>query len=164
MVAPYATSPITMSIRSSMGLRYRTWQCIECGHPFLERDGDSFFRVGSTDMPSEAHVSVGGSITGLCGQCSQQYAVTIAFGVTSTRQGVPLYMQPQSIFVASEPAKKLRDLHCYECGKSFFSISDRITMLVDNIVPGELMDLSRMGPMEARCKFNHCQQRWYVRV
>ena len=162
--APYADMPITMSIRSTVGIRYRTWQCIECGQPFLERDGDLFFRIGNPDQPTEAHAGADGVITSVCGRCRQKYTVTIAVEVSSGRTGLPLYMQPQSIFVSSVPNKKLRDVHCYECGKAFFSLSDRITMLVDTVAPNELIDTARMGPMEARCKFNHCQQRWYVRV
>jgi hypothetical protein len=79
--APYADTPIIVSVQSSVGLRYRTWSCMECGQPFLEREGDAFFRVGSKDMPGEAHLSNGSTIAGLCGNCSQRYTVTVAFGV-----------------------------------------------------------------------------------
>lgn len=162
--APYADTPIIVSVQSSVGLRYRSWSCMECGQPFLEREGDSFYRVGAKGHPGEAHVGAGGTIAGVCSKCTQQYTVTVSFNVQSKREGIPLFMQPQSIFISSEPAKKLRDVYCYECGKAFFSISDRIRMLVDNTVPTGMLDNSRLGPLEARCKFQHCKQRWYVRV
>jgi hypothetical protein len=162
--APYADTPIVVSVQSSVGLRYRTWSCMECGQPFLEREGDAFYRIGNTDLPGSAKIDTAGTIAGHCVNCTQRYTVTVSFNVGTKREGIPLYMQPQSMFVTSEPVKKLRDVYCYECGKAFFSISDRIRMLVDNIVPIELLDSSKLGPLEARCKFQHCKQRWYVRV
>lgn len=163
-VAPYASTPIALSLRSLTGLRYRTLSCMECGNPFLERNSERIFRMGNNDMPEEAHTSADGAIYSTCGKCTQQYTVTISLTATSVHSEVPLYLQPQSMFITSEPQKKLRDTYCLECGKAFYSISDRIKLLVDNVTPIDLIDASQLGPMEARCKFQHCKQRWYVRV
>lgn len=164
MIAPYADKAIPLSLKSLTGLRYRTLNCMECGQPFLERNKDQIFRIGTNDMPGEVHIDPSGVIVGVCGNCTQKYTVTIALTVEQDREGIPLYMQPQSLYLTSEPTKKLRDIFCLECGKAYYSISDRIQQMVDNIVPPEYLDVSRLGPMEARCKYQHCRQRWYVRV
>lgn len=162
--APYADIPISISLVSVTGLKYRTLNCLECGQPFLERNSEKVFRIGTNQAPSDAHVDAGGVILGICGRCSQKYSVTVSMAISGTRVDLPLYMQPQSIFIVNEPNKRLRDTHCMECGKTFYSISDRITSLSDNVTPLNMLDPERMGPMEARCKFHHCKQRWYIRV
>lgn len=162
--APYAHNAIPLSLRSSVGLRYRTLNCIECGHPFLERNRDQIFRIDSSDMPEQAHLSADGLVHGICGRCQQTYTVTLAVTVDVRMNDMPLYMQPQSLFITSEPVKHLRDIFCLECGKAFFSISDRIKLMVDNVTPTEMLDTLQMGPMEARCKFQHCKQRFYMRI
>lgn len=160
--APYANIPITLSLSSTVGLKYRTLNCMECGHPFLERNGEQLFHIDAGNTPGAAH-TVDGIVTGICGKCTQEYAVTISSDVHASND-VPLYLQPQSFYVAIEPVKKLRNTYCLECGKAFYSISDRIKQVVDNLVPMEMMDVTRLGPMESRCKFQHCQQRWFIRV
>jgi hypothetical protein len=161
--APYADTPIPLSLRSLTGLRYRTLNCMECGHAFIERSSTQIFRF-SNDSPEVAHVAADGLIHSTCPGCTQKYTLTVAVDMDSGRSDLPLYLQPQSIFVISEPVKKLRDVFCLECGKAFYSISDRIKLLVDNVTPIEMLDADRLGPMEARCKFQHCKQRFYVRV
>ena len=163
-IAPYADIPITVSIRSVEGSRYRTLNCFECGGEFLERNGENIFRLNSKDYPEQAHVDAGGQIDALCGRCTQRYTVTISVHVERTTSQLELYMQPQSIFITSAPHKHLRDLYCYECGKAFFSISDRILSVVDDITPIGLLDPGHIGPLEPRCRFQHCKQRYQVRV
>lgn len=160
-MSPYADVPIVLSLGSITGMRYRTYNCMECGGPLLERSSDKVFRF-SNDMPQEAHVGASGAIDAVCDKCKQKYAVTISEEVQSAYSNLPLYMQPQAIFVTVEPQKKLRDVYCMECGHAFYSISDRIKLLVDNVVPFEYLDPMKLGPMEARCKFHHCKQRWNV--
>jgi hypothetical protein len=162
--APYADTPIRVSVQSSVGMKYRTWPCAECGKPFLERDGDAFYRVGVTDMPEQAHTGADGLMQTKCGNCQQKYTVSVTLGVTTKRDGIPLYLQPESIFVVLSSTKKLRNVHCFECGDAFYSVSDRIEQIVDNVTPVELWSVDKMGPIEVRCKFSHCRQRWYVRV
>lgn len=161
--APFADMPIMLSVQSNVGMRYRSYECVECGLPFLERDNDTFYRSGSSE-PESAHIDAGGTIPATCPRCAQKYTVVIALGIQQKREGIPLYMQPQSIFMSVESSKKLRDIYCGECGKAFFSVSDRIRMIVDNTTPEEMLDTTRYGPMEARCKFHQCKQRWYIRV
>lgn len=162
--APYADIPIRISVQSLVGIKYRTWPCVECGKPLLERDNDVFYRVGTTQMPDVAHVGADGLISSICDVCQQKYTVTVALGVSTKRDGIPLYMQPESIFVVLSPTKKLRDVHCFECGDAFYSVSDRIEQIVDNATPVEMWNVDKLGPIEVRCKFSHCRQRWYVRV
>lgn len=162
--SPYADKPIHLSIRSISGLKYRVLNCWECGRGFLERNNDQLFRINTQALPYEAHVGADGAVEGLCGNCGQKYTVTISTQVSYASGAIPLYMQAQSIFLAVEPAKQSRDIFCYECGKAFFGISDRIAMVVDEVAPSALIDPAKLGSMEARCKFQHCKQRFHVRV
>lgn len=158
--APFASIVIPLSLSSTTGLKYKTLNCIECGQPFIERNGDSMYRV-SKDWPEQAHVAADGTIPTTCSNCSQKYSITMA-SITSNPAGVPLYMQPQSVFVTISATKKLRDTYCLECGKAFYSVSDRISSLSDNTIPFDLLDPLKMGPMEVWCKFQHCKQRWSI--
>ena len=159
--APYADTPIPLFLGSSTGLRYRTLSCMECGSDFFERNADIMLRIGDKELPQQARLDSTGRIPCVCGKCSQKYTITISLHV-ETNRGVPLYMQPQSIYIANAPRKRLRDVYCLECGKAFYSISDRIQQVVDNVTPNTM--ITGLGPMEARCKFQHCKQRWQVRV
>lgn len=161
-IAPYADIPITVSLSSLTGLKYRDYSCIECGQPIIERSSERIFRF-SSDMPEEAHIGADGTIPTTCSRCSQKYSIIITTRESEgSLSNMPLYMQPQALFISVEPVKKLRDTHCMECGHAFYSISDRVSMLVDNVVPFEMLDPTKLGPMEARCKFHHCKQRWSV--
>lgn len=162
--APYASIAIPLSLQSTVGFKYRSYSCYECGRSFLERENEHVYRVGDPGQPQEAHVGPRGDIQATCGNCLQTYSLRISLIVQAPRIGIPLYMQPQTIYIASEPTKKLRDVHCGECGKAYFSISDRIKLVVDNVNPVEALDMARAGPMEARCNFAKCKQRWYIRV
>lgn len=163
--APYANTPIVISLTAISGLRTRTLNCMECGAPFMERNSDMrLFRLNSQDMPEEATVGVNGYIDGICGNCSQKYAVTVSVNVERALGSLPLYMQPESVFVVSTPDKHFRDIYCFECGKAFFSISDRINSLIDDSTPISLIEPDRLGPIEPRCKFNYCKQRYHVRL
>jgi len=163
-IAQFASIAIPLSLSSTTGLKYKTLCCVECGHPILERSSDRMFRIGATDLPELARVGADGTIPSVCRKCTQKYTITISMNMQSPGVNVPLYMQPQSIFLAVEPVKKLRDTYCMECGKAFYSISDRIKLLSDNTVPFDLLDPTRFGPMEVWCKFHHCKQRWSVMV
>lgn len=162
--APYADTALTLSLTSATGLRYRTVHCLECGREIIERNKDDVFRIGAVDEPREAKAAADGFIHSTCSRCLQTYLVQISEQVAPSMSGIPLYMQPQSLFIETERRKHLRDIFCMECGKAYFSVSDRMTMVVDNVAPAQLWDKGRMGPMEARCKFQHCKQRWYLRV
>jgi hypothetical protein len=135
---------------------------MECGQPFMERNNNQIFRIGTNNMNQTAHVDADGFVHGVCGNCEQKYTVTIAFDVSSKREGIPLYMQPQTIYLVSAPEKKMRDTYCLECGKAYFSISDRIKSMVDNATPFNLLDPNKLGPSEARCRFQHCKQRYRI--
>lgn len=162
--AAYANIPIPLSLQSTTGMRYRTLSCVECGRSFLDREGDQLYRVGVKDMPEEAHAGVDGVIPTICGNCRQAYAVTFSLAVQVSRSAMPLNMQPQSIYLYSEPIKHFRDTHCMECGKVYFSFSDRIKLIVDSVNPTEQYDVGQAGAMEARCNWRGCKQRWVVRV
>src|SRR5438270_1321390 len=115
-------------------MRYRTLNCMEGGAEFLERNNDTMYRLNDPDMPSEVAID-GSSVKSKCGNCSQWYAVQVSLMVTLEQGGIPLYLQPQSVYIVIDSTKKLRYLHCLECGKPFHSISDRITQVIDTRVP-----------------------------
>lgn len=162
--APYASTAIPLYLGSVVGLRYRTLNCIECGRPFIERNADIVLRIGQDNSSRQAHVSADGMIHGQCGKCQQKYTLTLSMAVSTSRGGIPLFMQPQALVITNEPVKKLRDTHCLECGKAFFSISDRVKMIADNVAPVSTLPIDKVGPMESRCRFQHCKQRWYVTI
>lgn len=160
--APYANTAIILSLGSVTGLKYRTINCIECGNPIIERSGDSFSRL-TGNMPENAHISADGTIKSICNKCLQKYTIVLSQSVQSIKyDSIPLYMQPESIFMEVEPSKRLRDVYCMECGKAFFSVSDRIKMISDNTIPFSILDPDKLGSMEVWCKFHHCKQRWSV--
>lgn len=161
--APYASEPIAISLMSTTGLKYRTLNCFECGSPFIDRENEYLYRVGVKDLPEEAHASVDGIVLTHCGNCQQQYSLAVA-AIVSSATSVQLYLQPQSIYLSVEPVKQFRDTFCMECGKAYFSISDRIKSVVDNIVPLGLADVSKLGDVEARCNWRGCKARWHFRT
>ena len=164
IVAPFADIPIAISLMSTTGLKYRTFNCYECGQPFMDREGDHFYRANTPTLPEEAHFNADGVIPTICGRCSQRYTVTVALNIQNPKVGIPLYMQPQSIYLGVEPAKHFRDTFCFECGKAYFSISDRIRLVVDNVLPDAMVDASKPGAMEARCNWRGCKARWHIRM
>jgi DNA-directed RNA polymerase subunit RPC12/RpoP len=157
--APYCDTPIPLYLTSTTGMRYRTLNCMECGAEFLERNNDTMYRLNDSSMPAEIHLN-GGSIKARCGKCSQWYGVMVAIEVTYESGGVPLYLQPQSVYIKVDATKKLRYLHCLECGKPFHSISDRISHVTDNRIPFEFADPMKIGPIEALCHSQNCGQTW----
>ena len=158
-VAPYALSAIPLFLTSTTGMRYRTLNCMECGAEFLERNNDTMYRLNDDTMPSEIRLN-GSSIKARCGRCSQWYGVLVSIEVTYEAGGIPLYMQPQSVYIRPDANKKLRYLHCLECGKPFHSISDRISHVTDNRVPFEHLDPNKIGVLEALCHAQNCGQAW----
>lgn len=160
-IAPFADIPIDLSFSSTSGSRYRTLNCIECGHPIIERSGDDIYRI-TNDYPERAKAGADGTIPTKCDRCTQSFKVVVSVAVVTSKSGIPLYMQPQSLFLEVSSSKKLRDTYCVECGKAFYSVSDRIGSISDNTIPFDLLDPLKLGPMEVWCKFNHCKQRWSV--
>jgi hypothetical protein len=134
---------------------------MECGAEFMERNNENMYRLNDPDMPAEVHLD-GSSVKARCGHCQQWYAIQVALEVGLQQGGVPLYLQPQSIYLVVDTTKKLRYVHCLECGKAFHSISDRISMMVDNRIPFELVDPARIGPLEALCHAQNCGQTWAI--
>lgn len=163
MSSPYYSIAIPLYLNSVSGMKYRTLSCMECGRDFLERDGDTIYRTSDDSRPEQAVLNATATEV-RCGNCDQQYAVYLSIEMRYEQGGVPLYLQPQSLYLAIEPAKKLRDIHCLECGKTFHTISDRIGLVSDNRLPMELMDPGKAGPIEARCGFNKCSQTWALMV
>jgi transcription elongation factor Elf1 len=144
-------------------MRYRTLNCVECGSEFLERNNDELYRLNDDSQPNEVAISAS-TIMAMCGNCMQQYHVNISLSVAVDNNSVALYLQPESMYLAIEHAKKLRFLHCMECGKPFHSLSDRVSQVIDNRVPFEYVDPSRLGPLEARCTSGRCKQAWALIV
>ncbi len=161
-IAIHADKIIPLSFNSITSLKYKTIYCIECGAPIIERNNSQMFRIGSTDRPCEVHVSADGTIPSVCHQCAQKYSIVITVAQVSNVGGIPLYMQPQSIFMSIEPVKQLRDIYCMECGKAFYSVSDRVKSISDNTIPFNMLDPEKMGPMEVWCHHHNCKQRWSV--
>lgn len=158
-IAPYAGIVIPLFLASVTGMRYRTLNCMECGAEFLERNNDTLYRLNDEQAPAEIALS-GISVEARCGNCQQKYHVQVSLAVTYEHGGIPMYLQPQSVYITVDIVKKLRYLHCLECGKAFHSISDRIRQVVDNRVPFEQLDPSRIGPLEALCHAQNCGQTW----
>lgn len=157
--APYAEVAIPLFLSSVTGMRHRSLNCVECGAEFLERNNDTIFRMNDPDLPEEVAIS-GASVKARCGNCEQWYGIQVSVNVTYAQGGIPLYLQPESIYISIEPVKRLRYLHCMECGKPFHSLSDRVSQVVDNRVPFEYLNPSRLGPLEALCHYNNCGQTW----
>lgn len=158
-VAPYADTAITLFLTSITGFRYRTLNCMECGAEFIERNNNIMFRLNDESAPAEILID-GTLLSAKCGKCQQRYIIQSSLDVTLEQGGVPMYLQPQSVYIVVDTTKKLRYLHCLECGKPFHSISDRISQVVDNRVPFEQLDPSRIGPLEALCHAQNCGQTW----
>lgn len=159
VVAPYADTAIPIYLGSVTGMRYRTLNCMECGAEFLERNNDTMFRLNDNELPAEIALN-GASVKAKCGNCQQWYGVQVSLSVTLEQGGIPLYLQPQSVYIVTNSVKRLRYLHCLECGKAFHSISDRISQVIDNRVPFEMLDSSKIGPLEALCHSQNCGQTW----
>ena len=159
--AVFADIAIILNLNSTTGLKYTTKNCIECGSPLVERNGDDLFRI-TNSYPQLARPNKDGVIPTACNRCQQKYDIVISHNVNKALEGVPLYMQPQTIFMAVSSDKKLRDTHCLECGKALYSVSDRYSSLSDNTIPFDLLDPNKLGPMEVWCKFQHCKQRWSI--
>lgn len=162
-VAPYADVPIPIHLQSVSGMRYRLLSCVECSREFLERQGDSFYRLGTNELPDEAHIDNTGGISTHCGNCRQQYVVFFS-PITVTYRGDALaYQKPQTIFLAPVLNKTPRNTHCLECHHAYLSISDRISMISDNTIPLEHIT-EGLGLLEIRCKSRECKQRWQIRT
>jgi hypothetical protein len=159
--APFADTAILINIGSVTGLKYTTKCCLECGAPLVERNGDKLFRI-TNKYPEEARINESGVIPTVCHKCSQAYTFTVSTVVNNPTTGISLWLQPQTIFLAITGNKKLRDTHCFECGYTFFSVSDRYGSLSDNTIPFDLLDPEKLGPVEPRCKYQHCKQRWSI--
>lgn len=162
--APYASMPIPLFLGSTTGMKYRMLNCLECGRPFLERQNEVLYRVNDASNPSEIIIATESSIQVFCGDCHQEYQVIVSEHVVYTKDAIPLYMQPQSLYIVSEPKKRLRFIHCLECGHAFHSISDRIDSMSDNRVPFEFVAAERLGPIETMCHFSKCSQAWSLMV
>lgn len=158
-IAPYSEVAIPLYLGSTSGFRYRTLNCMECGAEFIERNNDMAYRLNDESQPSEVALS-GAVFNAICGHCQQQYTIQVSLNVVLEENSVPLYLQPQSIYIVVDSLKKLRYLHCLECGKPFHSISDRISQVVDNRIPFEFVDPLKLGPIEALCHKQSCGQTW----
>lgn len=162
--APYADIEIPLFFSSITGMKYRVFNCMECGQPFLERQGDMLYRLNDSDRAAEVHIIDGVNMTVQCGKCSQLYVLNASTNIIYEANGPSLYMHPQSIYLVPVPNKRLRYLHCLECGSAFHSISDRISSMSDNRIPMEYVALDRLGPIETRCTQNKCYQQWAIIV
>jgi DNA-directed RNA polymerase subunit RPC12/RpoP len=163
VAAPYADNAIPLFLTSLTGMRFRSLHCLECGAEFLERDGANMYRLNDPNLPTEIAIS-SESVKAQCGRCTQWYGVQISIDVVYESEGIPLYMQPQSIYLSPVEQKKLRYVHCLECGKTFHTISDRISQMVDNRIPFEYVSAAKLGPMEALCSYSRCGQSWALMV
>lgn len=161
--APYGSTPIPLFLSSITGMRYRSINCVECGAEFIERNNDTMYRLNDPDLPNEVSIT-SASTKAKCGKCSQWYSIQISIDVTYDRDSIPLYLQPESMYITVAADKKLRYLHCMECGKPFHSISDRVSQIIDNRVPFEYLQPNKIGPLEALCHYNNCGQTWALMV
>lgn len=161
--APYASTPIPVYLMAVNGPRYRTLSCVECSGEFLSRESDSFFRIGVRDLPSKAQMNEHGAIETHCGRCRQKYEVFFNLNMQVSRGNLLAYQLSQTLFLAPERIKRSRDTYCLECHHAYFSVSDRVQMISDDSVP--IKNITEgLGPLEVRCKFQKCKQRWSIRV
>lgn len=161
--APYADTPIELSMLSTSSNRYKTYYCIECRHPFLQRDGDTIYRVNNNNEPSTAHFG-GGMVLTRCDRCKQKYVGTISIATTRIARTDQLHMVVQTIYIVPAAIKIERYIRCLECGGSFITLADQISKIVDNSLPLEFESPDRVVAPEARCKIGNCRQRWALRV
>lgn len=159
ITAPYAATLIPLFLTSVSGFRYRTLNCMECGAEFLERNNNMLYRLNDESRPAEVIID-GTLLPATCGRCQQRYAVQVSLNVTLQEGGIPLYLQPESVYIAVNSVKKLRYIFCLECGTAFYSISDRISQVVDNRVPFEFVSPTKIGPIETLCHRQNCGQTW----
>lgn len=136
---------------------------MECGAEFIERNNDTLFRLNDESQPAEIILN-GSSVSTVCGRCQQKYTVQVSLNVILVQNSIPMHLQPQSVYIISDAYKRLRYLHCLECGKPFHSISDRIRQVVDNRVPFEQLDPLKIGPLEALCHTQSCGQTWALMI
>jgi hypothetical protein len=161
--APYAAKVIPLHLSSVTGMRWRPLYCLECGRQFVERNGDMLYRLNDTTQPQQQVIS-SSPIPAICGYCSQQYSVMVAIHVTVNITTIPLHLQTQSLYMAIEPSKQRRTIHCLECGHVFQAIADRISQVVDNHLPAEYTDSSKLGSIDTMCSSKHCKQLWAIVV
>lgn len=161
--APYADKPIPLYLTSVTGMKYRNIHCIECGTPILERNADEIYLFNDEEPPVAVAISAE-QIRAVCVNCSQQYALHVSLAMRYDPEGPALYMQPQTIQLAVEHDKALRDYHCMEDGKSMNLISDRIAYVSDNRVPFEHVDPAKPGPIGTYCPSRSCHQYWTIMV
>lgn len=163
VTAPYNETPIPLFLGSLTGTRYRLLHCLECGDEIIERNNDSMYRLNDNELPAQIAISAE-SIKVKCGKCEQWYGIQISLNVRVEADSIPLYMQPQSMYIVPEPIKRLRYLHCIECGYTFQELSDRVSHVVDNRIPFEFVNPSRLGPIESLCSYSRCGQSWALMV
>lgn len=113
-------------------------------------------------QPRQAHVDESGGMRAICPNCCQKYVVSVS--LTIERSTVVLASINQSIYFTSVLEKQRRNTRCMECGKSFHIMNDRISQVVDNAMPVEYMDKTKLAPLEAICGFNRCRQQWSFMV
>lgn len=164
--APYADKPIAISVMSISTRRYKTYYCVECNHPFMQRDNDVVYRINNNDEPMTMHLANNGVGLTKCAKCTQKYTITISLTVlpnilvTSGRMQKEL----QSIYLVPTEAKVSRYVRCMDCGYSFCSLTDRISTIVDSAMPLEYAVGSKVAHVETRCDQNNCRQRWAIIV
>lgn len=161
--APYASTPIAIHFQSTNAPRYRLLSCVECAEPFLSREGDTCYRSNVKDLPEEAHVDEVGGIQTYCGACKQKYVVFFSLQRQQYKANPLAYQQAQTIFLAVEEVKQVRNTFCIECHHAYLAISDRVSMVSDSAVTAGLISHG-LGPVEVRCKSQKCKQRWQLRV
>jgi DNA-directed RNA polymerase subunit RPC12/RpoP len=163
VIAPFADTPIELSLLSVSAKRYKTYYCVECKHPFLQRDAETLYRLNTNDETSTVRLFDGMALA-KCAGCSQKYVVTIALSNTSYIAVDNIQKELQSIYIVPVANKVSRYIRCMDCGYTFCSQTDRIARIVDNVVPLEYMPAHKVAYTEARCDMNRCRQRWAVVV
>lgn len=163
ILAPYADTAIELSMLSTSSERYKTYYCVECNHPFLQRDNSKIYRLNNNDEPSTAYFDNGTVLT-KCAVCSQKYVASLVMRVVPVRVDEPISHIPQSIYLKPSEHKVSRYIRCLDCGYSFCTLADRIERIVDNSLPLEYVTISKVAPVEARCRANRCRQRWVLVV
>jgi hypothetical protein len=163
VTAPYSDTPIKLSLLSISTQRYKTYYCLECGYPFLQRDNDTLYRTNSTAEPGRVYMDTDGIMI-TCGKCSQKYSGMVVVSPPRGPQDEFAAPAMQSIYIVPSEAKQQRYMGCMECGQVFCAITDRISLIVDNVAPLEFMPTGRIGLMEVRCKRQRCGQSWALMV
>lgn len=70
----------------------------------------------------------------------------------------PYNQQPITLVMKAVKQKVFRQAHCFECGRPFLDITDKIVTAFDGDTPIEQLKPDEFGIVEAHCSRHDCKQ------